>query len=386
MFQAATTTSSLSALDIHCMESALKQLDTSRFISSHSHLFLNACPETLMNPKLSLDHVNSLLEDLGILCERIVLEVTEENVISNYDLFRHLLEKLRTRGFKIAIDDFGCGYAGLKMLSTIEPDFLDFLKIEGHCISNIDRALVRFNLVQAISTACHRIGVRVIVEGIERTEELAIMRDMGIEFLQGFLLGRPSPQIDGFVTALLRPKSAQLTAIPLSATQTFIGDFLTRVEPVNPSDPIITVFRRLMSTKNLSAPPVVKGDAVVGMLNRSRFLEGQIIGTTGYGYSLNSTRRISEVMESEFIPFESSCTLQEASKQIQSKPTTSPNESFVVLKNGRYQGLLSVSLLLDALTEENISLARDSNPLSGPPGNNIVQREITRRLAQNMHF
>jgi diguanylate cyclase (GGDEF)-like protein len=130
---------------------------------------------------------------------------------------------------------------------------------------------------------------------------------------------------------------------------------------------------------------VACNDAVIGILNRNRFLENQILGTTGYGYSLNSTKRIADVMEKDLVTFEVTATLQEASQKIQSNAMI-PSENLVVVKNGRYQGVLEVSLLLEALTEENILLARDSNPLSGLPGNNLIQREITRRLAQSMHF
>ena len=383
MFRAAIATGSLSALDAHCMETAIRQLDAENFDPARAYLFLNACPETLMNPEVSFHRVNALLEALNIPCERVVLEVTEESVISNYDFFRHSMNNLRAQGFKIAVDDFGCGYAGLKMLSTIEPDFL---KIDRHFISNIDRAIVKFNLVQAIATACHRIGIRVVAEGIERSEELAIAIDLGLEYLQGFLLGRPSASLHNAPSIAAQLKLSPQPESPLSATRSFIGDIVTFVEPLNPTDSIRTAFRRFMNNKTLSAIPVVKGDMVVGILSRSRFLEGQIIGSTGYGYSLNSMKKISDIMEEEFIPLEASCILQEASRKINSGPARLLNTNLVVVKDGRYQGILKVHLLLEALTEENILLAKDSNPLSGLPGNNVVQREITRRLAQNMHF
>jgi EAL domain-containing protein (putative c-di-GMP-specific phosphodiesterase class I)/GGDEF domain-containing protein len=382
MFQTAIATGSLAALDIYCMETALAQLDASSFVPTRSYLFLNACPETLMNPDFSFDRINKLLGNIGIPCERIVLEVTEENVISNYDLFRHSLEVLRARGFKIAIDDFGSGYAGLKMLSSIEPDFL---KIDRHFIDNIDRANIRFNLVQAVATACHRIGIRVIAEGIERPEELAIVKDLGIELVQGFLLGIPSPKLDASAAMALAVQP-DLMGASASPARGFVGDISTQVEPLAPTDPIMTAFRRFMAKQELGALPVVKNNMVVGILNRRRFLEEQIIGSAGYGFSLNSMKRVYDVMEERFIPLEANCTLHEASQKIHSTPAKYLDDNLIVVKNGWYQGVLEVGLLLEALTEENLLLARDSNPLSGLPGNNVIQREITRRLAQSMHF
>ncbi|MBV6341885.1 EAL domain-containing protein [Candidatus Magnetobacterium casensis] len=104
-----------------------------------------------------------------------------------------MIDVLKGKGYKIAIDDFGAGYGGLKMLSIIEPDFV---KIDRHFISNMDKALVKYNLVDAIATACHRLGIKVIAEGIETEHELRLVVNMDIELLQGFLLKRPSPMLE----------------------------------------------------------------------------------------------------------------------------------------------------------------------------------------------
>jgi diguanylate cyclase (GGDEF)-like protein len=170
------------------------------------------------------------------------------------------------------------------------------------------------------------------------------------------------------------------------ACRAFIGDTLIAVKPVRPEDPIRMAFHRFMADGDLSAIPVVHGDTVVGVLNRRYFLEERILGSRGYGYSLNSMKEVADVMQTGFITFEASCTLQEAARKIQAKHAKLLDGNLVVVKNGRYQGIVEVRLLLEALTEENILLARDSNPLSGLPGNNVIQREITRRLAQSMHF
>ena len=142
---------------------------------------------------------DELVEDMGLSKERIIIELTEESAIKDYNLFNRAIERYRGRGYRIAIDDFGTGYGGLKMLSMIEPDFV---KIDRYFISNIDQAAVNFNLVDSITTTCHRMGIKVIAEGIETEEELKAVSNMGIELLQGYYLRKPSPLLDGDMAAI----------------------------------------------------------------------------------------------------------------------------------------------------------------------------------------
>jgi diguanylate cyclase (GGDEF)-like protein len=383
MFRAAQSTGSLAALDLHCMLTALHCLDTVRFCPSQSYLFINSCPETLMNPDVSFAFIHDSLEALSLSPERIILEITEESVVSNYDLFRNSLNYLRRQGFKIAVDDFGSGYAGLKMLSTIEPDFL---KIDRHFIANIDKAIIKYNLVDAIATACNRIGIHIVAEGIERTEELEIIQDLGIEYLQGFLVGRPSPELDYSPAVIPNRRAFIASSTDPLPDRCFIGNIVAFVEPLSPSAPTLTAMSRFLEARDLQSIPIVDNKKVVGILNRKRFFEEQVIEMGRSGSAYRADRKIADIMEHEFLHFDVNFTLQEVSKKISAKLGTSANENLVVLKHGNYHGMVEIPLLLDALTEQNIMLARDSNPLSGLPGNNTIQREITKRLAQNMHF
>jgi EAL domain-containing protein (putative c-di-GMP-specific phosphodiesterase class I) len=171
----------------------MKEAASQGINQSGLYLFVNVCPETLMDPAHRFGITDELAERYCIPKEKIILELTEETAIKDYLLFRKAVAYYRKRGYKIAIDDFGSGYGGLKMLSIIEPDFV---KIDRYFISNIDRAATKFNLVDSITTTCHRMGIKVIAEGIETEEQLKAVSDVGVELLQGYYLSRPSPVID----------------------------------------------------------------------------------------------------------------------------------------------------------------------------------------------
>lgn len=383
LFRKASQSGCICALDCACLSAALRSANIFSLKERPELLFLNLCPETLMNNILFHGTCDNLVDTFGIPREKIVLEITEESMISNYAFFRQSMDSYRKQGYKIAIDDFGAGYGGLKMLSTIEPDFV---KIDRHFIADIDRAIIKFNLVDAIATACHRIGIGVIAEGIEREEELAVLHNTGIRYLQGYCLGYPSPYMNAGINNLALV--SETTKKPLARTETTscIGDLSTWVQPIEPDAQVINALRRFTEDPDLRTLPVVDGFMVVGMLHRSRFIEENIIGRHGYGYSMNTYKTVADVMERSYFLCEANTSIDEISRRIQSTESALRYDNICVTRTGKYHGTVPISLLLNAITERNIILAQGSNPLTGLPGNEFIQREISLRLLQNMHF
>jgi EAL domain-containing protein (putative c-di-GMP-specific phosphodiesterase class I) len=145
-------------------------------------------------------HAADLLDDdlfdanapLTKLAHRVVLEITERAAIADISDARHRTAELRRRGFKIAIDDLGAGYAGLTSFATFEPEIV---KLDMSLVRGIESSAVKRIIVGRIASLCHDLQMRVVAEGIETTEELACMLDLGCEYLQGYLLGRPEQRL-----------------------------------------------------------------------------------------------------------------------------------------------------------------------------------------------
>lgn len=211
LFMKAILNGTISSLDVRCRESAIRLASSLGISKSNAFLFINICPESLMDPAHSVGITDTCAGKWAIAKERIIFEITEMSAVRNYNLFAQTVSRYRQRGYKIAIDDFGAGYGGLKMLSVIEPDFV---KIDRHFISDIDKSMIKLNLVDSIATACHQLGIKVIAEGIETEEELKTVLNMGIEFLQGYYLASPSPSLS--LQKALMPKTMnKKTAAPL---------------------------------------------------------------------------------------------------------------------------------------------------------------------------
>lgn len=383
LFKKAILTDTISSLDVKCRGNAISLASSLGINHINAYLFINICPEALMDSAHSVGITDELADEWGISKERIILEITEESAIHNCKLFKEAVVYYKKRGYKIAIDDFGAGYGGLKMLSVIEPDFV---KIDRHFISNMDKATVKFNLVDSIASACHRIGIKVIAEGIEQEEELKVVMNMGIDLLQGYYLYKPSPILNGDRAEIPILHSKKANCCSTNGEQCFIGDIAHRIDPIPPSAHLTAAFNRFIKNPELRSLPVAEDDRVVGMVHRNRFLENNILGKYGYGMHLNATKCITDIMEQPSLMVEANTTLEDVAQRLQSRRFEFLYDDICITKTGKYYGTVAVHILLDAITERSLILAKNSNPLTGLPGNESIQREINKRLSQNMHF
>ena len=379
LFTSAAENQCLCALDIACRETALRSAAAAGCLGDR-FLFLNICPETLMDPQHRAGRTDRLIEEYKLCKAQIVLEITEEFAVKDYQLFAKAVAYYREQGYKIAIDDFGAGYGGLKMLSLIEPDFV---KIDRHFVSHMDRALVRYNLVDSIATACHRMGIKVVAEGIERQEDLNVLIEMGIDYLQGYHLARPSAEPSSEAVALPCREESFSSAVDT----VFVGDIARRVEPIDPSTAALHILERFMQESHLKGLPVVKDEQVLGMLVRNLFLEKELLGRFGYGLALSTYKTAAQLMgDHSFLCMEANHTIEEVAQRLQSRDEELLNQDLCITKNGKYHGTVAVSKLLKAMSERNLFLARAANPLTGLPGSLFIQSEIEKRIARSMYF
>jgi EAL domain-containing protein (putative c-di-GMP-specific phosphodiesterase class I) len=95
-----------------------------------------------------------------------------------------VLRSFKARGYRVAVDDMGAGYASLQSLASIEPDFLKF---DVSLVRDIDKSSIKRGLLESLRSLADKIRARVIAEGIEREEERQTLLGLGVELGQGFL-------------------------------------------------------------------------------------------------------------------------------------------------------------------------------------------------------
>jgi EAL domain-containing protein (putative c-di-GMP-specific phosphodiesterase class I) len=132
---------------------------------------------------------------LSAVANRVVLEITERVSLDGVSDLRATLAALRSMGFRIAIDDLGAGYAGLASFATLEPEFV---KLDMSLIRGIDKSAVKDRLVRSMTALCKDLGMHVVAEGVETEGERDVLVDLGCDFLQGYLLGKPGKPFPTF--------------------------------------------------------------------------------------------------------------------------------------------------------------------------------------------
>jgi EAL domain-containing protein (putative c-di-GMP-specific phosphodiesterase class I) len=191
LFEAAAATDLVFELDRHCRRRALR---TARRLPAPYILFANVVPASMYDPDFQGTSLIELLEGLGLAPDRIVLEVSEQYAIENYTLFAEAVQNFTQMGFSIAVDDVGAGYSGLEKIAHLNPRFLKF---DMQLIRDIDKSHVKREMARALKTFADKMDSKTIAEGIEHEEERLACVELGIDYAQGYLLGRPAP-LDSF--------------------------------------------------------------------------------------------------------------------------------------------------------------------------------------------
>ena len=120
----------------------------------------------------------------------IVLELTEQQTIVNPSAFAATLQRLRERGFRIALDDFGEGSSNLNLFQDLHPDFL---KISGTFCRGLAHDPFKQIIVQSTAEMAARAGTATVMEAVETAEDAEVLRLLGIDYAQGYFFQRPLP-------------------------------------------------------------------------------------------------------------------------------------------------------------------------------------------------
>ncbi|GBQ30513.1 diguanylate phosphodiesterase [Gluconacetobacter sacchari DSM 12717] len=161
----------------------------SKIIEGETKISVNLLPMTLVNITGIVDDLVSQLNSFSLNSGQVIIEITEEEVISEPKKFSNVIKCLRAAGFGIAIDDFGAGFAGLSLITKFQPDKI---KIDRLIIKNINKDGPRQMIVRSVLTLCRSLGIEVVAEGVENIEEWRWLESVGINLFQGYLFSRPN--------------------------------------------------------------------------------------------------------------------------------------------------------------------------------------------------
>jgi len=178
-------------LDRLCRKRAL--LSSTR-IPSNAKIFVNTLPATMRDPQFRDKALIEFLDRAQVAPSRIVIEITEQEVIANHAMFLETMGYFKQIGMSFAVDDVGAGYSGLDTIAKLKPQYL---KIDVGLVRDVHTSPVNYSMVKALVALGHNIGAEVIAEGIHNEEETQVLRDaLKVDYGQGFHLARPDPGLE----------------------------------------------------------------------------------------------------------------------------------------------------------------------------------------------
>ncbi|MEX3969620.1 EAL domain-containing protein [Paraburkholderia caribensis] len=179
--------------DFSCRRQAI--LDAS-ILGLDTNLSLNFMPGAICDPQYGIDATVQVAIDSSFPLDRLVVEVTEREPVTDYKPIRNCIDRHRQNGVKLALDDFGTGYNGLNTLLELSPDII---KVDMKLVQKIETDHARQALMFAISNGGRRLGMQIVAEGVETSEAVEALRSVSITLMQGYLFARPGtgylPQI-----------------------------------------------------------------------------------------------------------------------------------------------------------------------------------------------
>jgi len=156
-------------------------------------LQINLSGRSVGDPRLT-DEVERLLAKYGVHPGQLTFEITETALIGNLSEARRFADRVRDLGCELALDDFGSGYASFRYL-RIFP--IDLVKIDGEYVVELVDNPQDQVLVRALVQVCQAYGIRTVAEFVQDEPTLRLLRELGVDYVQGFLIGRPAPLLPG---------------------------------------------------------------------------------------------------------------------------------------------------------------------------------------------
>jgi EAL domain-containing protein (putative c-di-GMP-specific phosphodiesterase class I) len=187
LFETAASENLLFELDCLCRSAAV---EGAAGFPDGAKLFMNIRPSSFHDPNFQLDALTRTLDRCGLAPHDVVFEISEQESIENYEIFREARDAYGKLGFQFALDDTGVGYASLEAVAELTPEFI---KVDRVFVRGIDQDPVRQTILRALQTLAKELDARIVGEGLDTLEELRMLDALGIPFGQGWLFGKPGP-------------------------------------------------------------------------------------------------------------------------------------------------------------------------------------------------
>ncbi len=373
LMSAATRQQLVFPIEQLCRESALKHVQN---LKPGQRLFLNTSPDVIRDPQFLAGRTRQLLLEYGFEPEQIVFEITERTAILDYDRFNESLNHYRQQGFGVAIDDAAAGYSSLQAIAELHPDYI---KLDMCIIRNLDRNPIKQTIFESLSRLARGINSRVVAEGVETAEELAMLIKLDIDYAQGYLLARPaatppelSAEVTGLIEKLNQEKQVNRARFKELGFGVTIGEIVQQVPTVEKGT-FVKEVETFLTTRPINGVVVLDGAFPIGLIMKHRLYYK--LGTN-YGFSIYHRRSVELVMDPHPLIVDADLFLEAVSQIAMSREEYNLYDYIVVVREGIFLGVVSIMNLLNNITQQQIRCAHNANPLTGLPGNLFISDRL----------
>ncbi|HEB78955.1 MAG TPA: EAL domain-containing protein, partial [Rhodospirillales bacterium] len=365
---------------LHKTEITLKEMSISKFakleMDHFVRLFLNIDNRVLDSADYRPGQTGRLLRKYGLSLRSICLEISERHEVSSGGNTSKVLEQYSERPYKLALDDFGTGYAGLKVLYDYHPDFI---KIDRYFINDIHIDEKKKIFLSNIVSLAHVLGITVVAEGVETEHEFLTCKEIGCDLLQGYFVQKPTLDLNK-----LNSSYHQISALnsrdrrAVGDDRKIIDEQIENIPALKFNTPMYEVFDIFRMNKHLTFFPVIdENKEPLGLVCENDL---KYYTYSMYGKELILNKAYSKTL----MDFVSNCPVADirmgAEKIIEIFSLSKNPDGIIISDSFRYVGFLSASSLLRVINEKNLTYARDQNPLSKLPGNNVISDYVAQTL------
>ncbi|MFT4007248.1 MAG: EAL domain-containing protein [Lacrimispora sp.] len=381
MFKTADETNRAWELETLCRTKALESAAT---MDREKKLFLNVNPNVIHDNGFKDGFTKSHLEKYGLDFRNVIFEITERVAIMDSNAFLGSISHYKNQNYGIAIDDVGAGYSALSVISDVKPNLM---KLDMSLVRNIDKDKTKQLLCKALVDFGKSAGIQLIAEGIETEEELETLIKLNIDLGQGYFLGIPQKSFTD-----IAPEKSEM--IKMYCTKKYIKNIASSVYPIighlakpgcifSPDEKVETVYETLHLNPTITEFTVVEKNLAVGFMTRTTLNE--LLGGR-YGFALNSRKIIRQVINTSFLKVNYNIPVDQVSRLAMQRTFEELYNPIVVEQEGKYIGIVTVKDLLDTSTKIEVDVAAHSNPLTGLPGNLLIEKEIVNRVCGSLPY
>ncbi|MCG3694469.1 bifunctional diguanylate cyclase/phosphodiesterase [Aliarcobacter butzleri] len=377
LFDLAFNDDYLYELDLQLREKAISKF--AKIKQSNLKLFYNLDNRIIYNKNYSQGNTAKILKKYNLNKDSICFELSEKGTAIEQNALSTMLQRYKESGYKIAIDDFGIGVSGLKLLYFSEAHII---KLDRFFITNIDQDSKKKLFCSSIIEMAHIMGMQVIAEGIETAKEFYTCKDIGADFIQGYLVQKPTTNIDK-IEKIYKNIYFLISEDKRAGQRNFIDEkFIENILPLNVNTSLYDLFLHFKeNTKSHFVPITDEFGNFLGIIYESDIKK---ISYSQYGLSLAQNRTFSSTLLKYIKPALSVEISWGIDKILEIYNLNSNNSlGIFITSSDKYIGFINLNSLLTLSYKRNIEIATNQNPLTKLPGNNQIEKFIDKSFKKN---